>query len=501
MDAAVEKLEQAKAKLQTAGDSCPDLDHLLEALLGLRRAEALIPADHAAAPTSAGGGIALPVPDAKFNGTIELFQGLWAYLQSAALGMGSVGYWTSSPRLVSLMGTSLGPYGSLGRRAGGAQYFQFIPAAELDSLAQKGVLGSLSVLQVLAASLCEVHMGRGDSVMTESMDRVASVMRAVWGTSHLSALQRGQRQRLDQRQWVPQLPRLDAEPGKVPQVQMESMEPHLSQHCGLAAGAGGEALWELCLTVRLIAGARLDSPSKPQLQQLLCDGQALLSRCTSAAATSRHLTSAVMVSELAITGSAHWGMDGTRRQALVGLLEAIIARAEEHKCWYCAAYASLALAQLCAQLAAGVGAPRGLRMRGAGAAGIGEANALRQRAQEAATAVASYHRRVKPWLPGGLQQVAAGWLAGAAQLGAAPYTPAQAAAASAADAADRPGQEFASGNFPVCSRCGSASLHVRKCAACRTAAYCSKECQAGDWKSHKPQCKAIVAAQRSSGAA
>jgi hypothetical protein len=33
-----------------------------------------------------------------------------------------------------------------------------------------------------------------------------------------------------------------------------------------------------------------------------------------------------------------------------------------------------------------------------------------------------------------------------------------------------------------------------KCAGCRTACYCSKECQVEDWKPHKPACKALAAA-------
>ncbi len=45
----------------------------------------------------------------------------------------------------------------------------------------------------------------------------------------------------------------------------------------------------------------------------------------------------------------------------------------------------------------------------------------------------------------------------------------------------------------VCWHCGRRSDHeLKKCAACRVARYCDRECQTGDWKSrHRRWCKAM----------
>lgn len=41
---------------------------------------------------------------------------------------------------------------------------------------------------------------------------------------------------------------------------------------------------------------------------------------------------------------------------------------------------------------------------------------------------------------------------------------------------------------------------LRKCALCKTAMYCSKECQTQSWKTvHKAECKELVQQQRESG--
>jgi hypothetical protein len=55
-------------------------------------------------------------------------------------------------------------------------------------------------------------------------------------------------------------------------------------------------------------------------------------------------------------------------------------------------------------------------------------------------------------------------------------------------------------NNPTCGNLSETSeLKLVKgsshaCSACRTARYCSKECQTKHWKQHKPVCKALVAA-------
>jgi hypothetical protein len=38
------------------------------------------------------------------------------------------------------------------------------------------------------------------------------------------------------------------------------------------------------------------------------------------------------------------------------------------------------------------------------------------------------------------------------------------------------------------------------CAGCRTARYCSRDCQRQHWKQHKPGCKALAAAQGTANA-
>ena len=44
--------------------------------------------------------------------------------------------------------------------------------------------------------------------------------------------------------------------------------------------------------------------------------------------------------------------------------------------------------------------------------------------------------------------------------------------------------------FPFClTNCGNAAIF--RCSSCHSAAYCSKECQKGDWKEHKVECPRI----------
>lgn len=153
MEAAVDKMVAAQARLAAAGDSCPDLDHLLEAIAGVRRAEELIPAN-----AMSGGGIALPKPMPNMPKSVPLFkarpdlavalqlplagrlagwlinsaacmrtalqhtgalslpsahsiprwQGLFECVKAGTLGTGSIGYFTISPLLLDRLGTGLG---------------------------------------------------------------------------------------------------------------------------------------------------------------------------------------------------------------------------------------------------------------------------------------------------------------------------------------------------------------------------------------------------------
>lgn len=42
--------------------------------------------------------------------------------------------------------------------------------------------------------------------------------------------------------------------------------------------------------------------------------------------------------------------------------------------------------------------------------------------------------------------------------------------------------------------CGNKALHV--CGACKQVYYCSRECQRGDWRSHRGECGTLVSKQR-----
>eukprot|EP00662_Eupelagonemidae_sp_cell21_P056806 gene56806-biopygen38264 len=40
-----------------------------------------------------------------------------------------------------------------------------------------------------------------------------------------------------------------------------------------------------------------------------------------------------------------------------------------------------------------------------------------------------------------------------------------------------------------CDGCGTRSLHLKRCNACKSAWYCSSACQHSDWRSHRPLCR------------
>jgi splicing suppressor protein 51 len=56
---------------------------------------------------------------------------------------------------------------------------------------------------------------------------------------------------------------------------------------------------------------------------------------------------------------------------------------------------------------------------------------------------------------------------------------------------------------PACNICKKTSTQVelKKCAKCKTADYCSRECQKADWKAHKKVCSQLSASQPSTTAA
>ena len=41
----------------------------------------------------------------------------------------------------------------------------------------------------------------------------------------------------------------------------------------------------------------------------------------------------------------------------------------------------------------------------------------------------------------------------------------------------------------ACASCGQHAVGLRTCARCRTARYCSRECQAAHWPQHKRECR------------
>ena len=42
---------------------------------------------------------------------------------------------------------------------------------------------------------------------------------------------------------------------------------------------------------------------------------------------------------------------------------------------------------------------------------------------------------------------------------------------------------------PECAFCHSKAADLKRCLGCKKVLYCGKECQAQDWKNHKPNCQ------------
>lgn len=196
------------------------------------------------------------------------------------------------------------------------------------------MLGSLSILQVLAAVLLQSVVCHADErYAPELAERATCVIKAVWGPA-AAAAQRALRTRLERQQWVPafggsgsapEAPR-GAEPAQY-------LQRDLQRYCGLSSGTAAlQAVWEAALTLRLSALSRLSNPTHPQVQQALCDAQALMDCCRTPADTAAHFTSLQRALQLTTAASAFTGFDRQRRQAAMQLGEEIIARAEGQKC-------------------------------------------------------------------------------------------------------------------------------------------------------------------------
>lgn len=141
MDLGLEKLEAAQARLAAAGDRRPDLDHLLVAMQGFQRAQALVPRIPLEAALRRR---SIPAPDASVPLSIPLFQvrpcvvrcklqgssnsghscashslrasrclrpalqSLHEFVQAGALALGSVGLFYFSGTLARIIGSGLG---------------------------------------------------------------------------------------------------------------------------------------------------------------------------------------------------------------------------------------------------------------------------------------------------------------------------------------------------------------------------------------------------------
>jgi len=57
-------------------------------------------------------------------------------------------------------------------------------------------------------------------------------------------------------------------------------------------------------------------------------------------------------------------------------------------------------------------------------------------------------------------------------------------------AAQLPREVPATSGAPECSSCGKASGALKRCSRCKSAAYCSVECQKRAWRQHKLVCAA-----------
>ena len=62
--------------------------------------------------------------------------------------------------------------------------------------------------------------------------------------------------------------------------------------------------------------------------------------------------------------------------------------------------------------------------------------------------------------------------------------------------------ERAGAPFKPCAGCGRPSEQLRSCSGCRSAAYCSRQCQLKHWKEggHKRECKRLAAAAATAAA-
>ena len=81
-----------------------------------------------------------------------------------------------------------------------------------------------------------------------------------------------------------------------------------------------------------------------------------------------------------------------------------------------------------------------------------------------------------------------GWGFDLDHAGARPFAPIVAVIRAAADPGHQhPEQDAQSSQVPTCEGCTKPASAL--CTRCRSARYCSKECQSRDWKRHKPLCR------------
>ncbi|PRW50954.1 F-box only 21-like [Chlorella sorokiniana] len=228
------------------------------------------------------------------------------------------------------------------------------------------------------------------------------------------------------------------------------------------------------LRMSLVFSSRA-APVPPLAHILLRDCQQLLSECDHAASQMSPSCAALRAFDILIASNTWAGSDRARVERVTAFLDASIARAVEAGCWLEAVELIHRKLQFFALPPLRPGSGRNRRDR--------------QQARQEAHALLDQARRClkasKAWLPARFQQESEAhqqrWESTVASLEG---------GGGGAASAPKP-----KADMPSCSGCGTPrALHLRKCAQCRVAAYCSTACQVKHWKAgHKEECAQMAA--------